>query len=1101
MSKYTVELVDNTINVEMINGAVSTGASQFTALTDTPSAYTGQAGKFTVVNTAEDALEFRAVSAEPAGADTEIQYNNNGAFGASSDFVYNSGKLGVGISPATTLHINGGTSGGIITERTDNSFVSFRNSGSEAGRITLANQLTGSKLVLQTKEDGGSVRDVLQVGESGIISSFITNYKDLVLNNNDIPNKKYVDDLFLNRPEVTLGFDNCDYICDGVDDHTQINSAINYLHGIGGGTIKMKYNTGYSGGRIFIHSNIRIVADPGTVYTAKDGANTNLWTSASASQLSKNIILENIRIEGNAANNVGIYQCISIEKGENIVLENVEVNDSSNHGIVLKDVDRVKVENCTGTNCDKGLFFVGDVKNIMVYAGAYNDNRHDGISLQSPDWGRTTENGTISGVELARNLYDGIAVSQKSRAIKVLGCHIHDNILSGATMSNDCNNTIIQGNTIHHNLHRGVYMNGAYNSSLTGNIIFNNSRENTTGDYSGVFMMDGTSGQISQRNLLTNNSIYDDNSTRGSDLSATASSGQKVVSLDSADSLRAGQWLEISDSTSQSEEVQIDTIDYVADEITLVNNLVNTYNFTNTPSVVGKATQGHGLQITGNSDYNVDAGNIMYGHVHQNRAVVGDNNEFVVGSKLVVEPLKTAGSFPVNYKNVFVDTDNGKLFSQDIGGASISPTLSGDTIDIDCSLYNFFDVYLDRNVTRINLPTGAVLGSDYKIQIRQDGTGGRAIEWGNYISNTGLTCNITKLTNPNIEIEITAGTFDWANLTAVTSNRSRLYISGFSQNSMNIGGVEVISFNETASTITISNPFFDSVVGATGETNITINYENNFYYFDEMSDNWIAQMPYNNSFFNFSTFDGTRFMTAKLGSFTGENKHKTKVRIAEELADDFISGSDNGLLEWYESSSNGAINISTTGVRDDHFGEIYIRLNNGATSARTYMSLGRDMFRLGNSRMAIEGIISFNAGSYHSFADIGVKYYFGWTDTASNWNSTTDGAYFEIVSDGTKGRVYCVLEIANIRTVYDTGIDLLVSNYISLKVLVPSFGTTVVFLINDISVYTGDMTNVGITTNMTCGYGQYYSGTALTNHRYWYTDAFSIKYRMNEDRI
>jgi pectate lyase len=38
------------------------GSSTFTGLTDTPSSYTGEAGKVPVVNVGEDALEFQAIS-------------------------------------------------------------------------------------------------------------------------------------------------------------------------------------------------------------------------------------------------------------------------------------------------------------------------------------------------------------------------------------------------------------------------------------------------------------------------------------------------------------------------------------------------------------------------------------------------------------------------------------------------------------------------------------------------------------------------------------------------------------------------------------------------------------------------------------------------------------------------------------------------------------------------------------------------------------------------------------------------------------------------------------------------------------------------------
>jgi len=72
-----------------------------------------------------------------------------------------------------------------------------------------------------------------------------------------------------------------------------------------------------------------------------------------------------------------------------------------------------------------------------------------------------------------------------------------------------------------------------------------------------------------------------------------------------------------------------------------------------------------------------------------------------------------------------------KALQNNIYKPNIEGSLSGDVIDLDCDGKNFFDIYLDRPVTRINMPTNVVNGETYRVQIRQDGTGGRFIKWGN----------------------------------------------------------------------------------------------------------------------------------------------------------------------------------------------------------------------------------------------------------------------------------------------------------------------------------------------------------------------------------
>jgi hypothetical protein len=154
----------------------------FTDLTDTPANYTGQGGRFAVVNAGETALEFsdtiiETVTGEPlpdtinlndlgdasvsgatdgqyltydsasgnwvagtissssvsaAGADTQIQFNSGGEFAASADLVFTStGRLGLGTSsPGQNLHISdAGTPGLLFTDTSSSTQAGFALSG------------------------------------------------------------------------------------------------------------------------------------------------------------------------------------------------------------------------------------------------------------------------------------------------------------------------------------------------------------------------------------------------------------------------------------------------------------------------------------------------------------------------------------------------------------------------------------------------------------------------------------------------------------------------------------------------------------------------------------------------------------------------------------------------------------------------------------------------------------------------------------------------------------------------------------------------------------------------------------------------------------
>ena len=72
-SNVTLTVADDAVNEEVdVTIAASGGAADFLALTDTPNAYTAQAGKFVKVNAGETALEFAAL----AGGGDMLAANN-----------------------------------------------------------------------------------------------------------------------------------------------------------------------------------------------------------------------------------------------------------------------------------------------------------------------------------------------------------------------------------------------------------------------------------------------------------------------------------------------------------------------------------------------------------------------------------------------------------------------------------------------------------------------------------------------------------------------------------------------------------------------------------------------------------------------------------------------------------------------------------------------------------------------------------------------------------------------------------------------------------------------------------------------------------------
>jgi len=130
----------------------------------------------------------------------------------------------------------------------------------------------------------------------------------------------------------------------------------------------------------------------------------------------------------------------------------------------------------------------------------------------------------------------------------------------------------------------------------------------------------------------------------------------------------------------------------------------------------------------------------------------------------------------------------------------IQGMITGDVIDLDCANKNFFDIYLNRDITRINLPINAINGETYRVQIRQDGTGGRFVRWGNKDIFKYLEVSIYQ-SGGEIELYIEDGTFNWSVLRADAGRKSFINLDGFNYENNNIAGLKVKSFDESSNLV------------------------------------------------------------------------------------------------------------------------------------------------------------------------------------------------------------------------------------------------------------------------------------------------------------
>lgn len=280
---------------------------------------------------------------------------------------------------------------------------------------------------------------------------------------------------FQTRTEIVVATDGSgDYNCDGTDDQTELNEAINNLPA-GGGIVRVKKGTYLLTGVVEISKNNVIFEGegPGTIIRAANNSNlSDVFRIGNGGVTGySNICVRDLMIDGNGANQ-------SAGNASPLVI----------WGAAGAKHTRLCIENCylTGSRLDcMKLIAVEDgvIKNNFIYS-----NTGTGIGLFS-----SSQYNTIFGNVLASNTYG-----------------LYDNACNYNTISGNVvrNNTYgiyvasgwrenISGNTFFTSTNYGVYLVGAQRVTVTGNNFY--------GDSWSIVV--GNSSSITKYNVITGNVI------------------------------------------------------------------------------------------------------------------------------------------------------------------------------------------------------------------------------------------------------------------------------------------------------------------------------------------------------------------------------------------------------------------------------------------------------------------------------------------------------------------------------------------------------------------------------------------------------------------
>ncbi len=135
-----------------------------------------------------------------------------------------------------------------------------------------------------------------------------------------------------------------DYVCDGTDDHVQIQAAIDALPAVGGSVVLSEGN--FVGEQVVVKSNVTLKGQGySTTYTLESGVNEAIIYGEGAATYEdlQNIVIESFRINGNRFNVAGGH-CIHIKRALNSTVRDMYIYDCYDDAVRFELTIRGHVE-------------------------------------------------------------------------------------------------------------------------------------------------------------------------------------------------------------------------------------------------------------------------------------------------------------------------------------------------------------------------------------------------------------------------------------------------------------------------------------------------------------------------------------------------------------------------------------------------------------------------------------------------------------------------------------------------------------------------------------------------------------------------------------
>ncbi|RKE80250.1 tandem-95 repeat protein [Rhizobium sp. AG855] len=323
---------------------------------------------------------------------------------------------------------------------------------------------------------------------------------------------------------------------DDTVDSAAIQAAIDAAYAAGGGTVYIPAGTflmtgnpaNSSDGCIEVRSNVTLTgAGIGeTVLKLVDhfDARINGMIRTPVDQNASNVVIENLTIDGNRANNIehqaGIITGVKEGNGlihQDITIRGVEVMNCNAYGVNPHEITYdLLVENCISHDNGKDGF-VADYVEGGIYRNniAYNNVRH-GFNITTSSNDLVLENNTAyqnGGAGLVTQRSDIFPEGQDTipwpANIMVIGGEYYANAREGILIKLS-DHVTVTGADIHDNKRQGIRIEGATNTVIHDNTVYNNSQEaNGVYDEINIRLRVDTAVSPSRTYYSENTQIYD----------------------------------------------------------------------------------------------------------------------------------------------------------------------------------------------------------------------------------------------------------------------------------------------------------------------------------------------------------------------------------------------------------------------------------------------------------------------------------------------------------------------------------------------------------------------------------------------------------------